>query len=99
MFLHEGRTTAGEVVKKFLEDIAREIQEEAIVFAVTTDTDAAMNLFGILLEEAEILHLYCTDHVFHLTCKLCYLKQSFGVGVEISAVQKATNVEAQSSRR
>ena len=92
MFLHEGRTQATDCIDQFMVDVAREISKEATIFAVTTDTDATMNAFGQLLEEKHILHLYCTDHVFHLTCKLCYLKDSFGDDVEISAVQKATKI-------
>jgi hypothetical protein len=51
-----------------------------------------MNLLGVLLEKDNIWHLYCTDHVFHLTCKLCYENSSIGGGVVINAVQKATNI-------
>ena len=40
----------------------------------------------------KIMHLYCTDHVLHLTCKRCYERESFGDSNEISPIQKATNV-------
>jgi hypothetical protein len=92
MFLHEGGTTANAVFEKLLVDVSREISEVATVFAITADTDAAMNLLGILLEKHDIMHLCCTDHVFHLTCKLCYENSSFGDGIEVNAVQKATNI-------
>jgi hypothetical protein len=92
IFLHEGRTTANAVFEKLLVDVSQEISDVATVFAVTTGTDAAMNLLRILLEKHGIMHLYCTDHVFHLTCKLCFENSSFGGGIEVNAVQKATNI-------
>ena len=91
MFLHEGGSSAALLIDEFLANVAREVSAEATIFAVTTDTDPSMNAFGKLLEEKKILHLYCTDHVLHLTCKRCYERASFG-DVETSAVQKATNV-------
>ena len=91
MFLHEGGSSATLLIDEFLANVAREVSAEATIFAVTTDTDPSMNAFGKLLEEKKILHLYCTDHVLHLTCKRCYERASFG-DVETSAVQKATNV-------
>jgi hypothetical protein len=43
------------------------------ILAMTTDTDATMNaLLGMKLEQMGIAHVYCTDHVLHLTAKVCY---------------------------
>jgi hypothetical protein len=89
MFLHEGRTMANAVFERLLVDVSREFSEVATVFAVTTHTDTAINLLGILLEKHDIMYLYCTVYVFHLTCKLCYENLSGG-GIEVNAVQKAT---------
>ena len=44
----------------------------AEVWAGTTDTTANMNKFGMEMEGKGIWVCYCTDHVLHLTCKLCY---------------------------
>jgi hypothetical protein len=45
----------------------------ANIFAATTDTEAKMNSFGILLAELDIPHLYCTGHVLHCTCRKAYV--------------------------
>ena len=57
---------------------------------VTTGIDPSMNSFGKLLEEKKILHLYCTDHILHLTCKRCYERVKYR-DVDPSAVQKTNN--------
>ena len=91
IFLHEGGSSVALLIDEFLANIAREVSTEATIFAVTTDTDPSMNAVGKLHEEKKIVHLYCTDHVLHLTCKCCYERASFG-DVATSAVQKTTNV-------
>lgn len=67
MFLHEGQTTGDMVLTQFFKDIARELNKNAKVFSVTSDTTGSMDSFGMLLEARNIHHLFCTDHVLHLT--------------------------------
>ena len=59
MFLHEGGSDAEALVDEFLTNVAREVSEEATIYAVTTDTDPSMNAFGRLLDEKK-------DHAFIL---------------------------------
>ena len=61
-----------------------------IVFAVTTDTDPTMYLFGKLLEVEDIIHVYCTDHVLHTTCKQCYSHDNYCDSSGTNAIQQAT---------
>ena len=91
MFLHEDGSSAEEFIGIFLANVTIEVSEEATIFAVMTYINPAMNALGKLLEGGNILNLYCTDHVLHLTCKRCYELQSFG-DAEISVAQKATNI-------
>ncbi|CAB9520830.1 zinc finger, BED-type containing 1 [Seminavis robusta] len=74
IFLHEGDTTAEELEKSFLElSIEKLNLGVAKVFAGTTDTTGNMNSLGMKWERNQnIAHVYCTDHVLQLTCKLCY---------------------------
>ena len=39
-----------------------------------------MNKFGQLLEDMGIYHPYCSDHIFHLTCKKLYQDVTFEEG-------------------
>ena len=91
LFLHEGKSQATDIIDEFFQKTAKQISEDATIFAVTTDTDATMNLFGQLLESKQIMHLYCTDHLIHLTCKKAYSKDSYG-DVDVSIVKKVTNI-------
>lgn len=43
MFLHEGGSSAVQLINEFLVNVAREVSEKAIIFAVTTDIDPSMN--------------------------------------------------------
>lgn len=70
----------------------QQVTEEAAVFAVTTDTDATMNKFGLILEDKEFEHMYYIDHVLHLTCKKCYIESSYSNDTSKSVVRKATNI-------
>ena len=49
--LHQGRTTAPSLIKKFYEDIDRELGDKANVFALTTDTTSNMNAYVARTEE------------------------------------------------
>ena len=73
IFLHEGGSTSEELFDKFLKLILNKLKlSTSQLFAVTTDTASPMNKFGFMLEEMKTFHVYCTDHLLHLTCKLCY---------------------------
>ena len=74
MCLHTGNTKAEDIMDKFLEDLTKFVQSNSSIFACTSDTTGNMNKFGTLLEESNIWHLYCTDHIIHLSCSLLYKK-------------------------
>ena len=80
MFLHQGRSTAECIIDRFVSDISTKIGATADVFATTSDTTGSMNLFGLMLEEQGIHHPYCSDHVFHLTCKKLCNDETFEEG-------------------
>ena len=83
MFLHEGKSTAPDLEKAFVDTCLKELKVKVgNIFAGTTDTTANMNSFGQLLEDMGIEHVYCTDHVLQLTCKQCYdsVVETFGPG-------------------
>lgn len=94
MFLHQGGTTSANLDAAYedLKEVRLKLNGVADIFAATTDTTANMNKFGIALEERGVHHVYCTDHVLQLTCKLCYEKApaagSFGEEF-FASVQKA----------
>jgi hypothetical protein len=75
--------------------VTSKIAESAKIFAVTTDTTANMNSFGIRMEAHDIVHIYCTDHVLQqLNCKLCCekpLDTAFGAAFADS-VKKARDI-------
>jgi hypothetical protein len=76
MFLHEGGTTAEKVAMDFVDLHINKVKTSgAKIFAVTTDTTSNMNKFGGKLKEMGVCHVYCTDHVLQLTCKLLYEKK------------------------
>ena len=91
IFLYEGTIAADAVLRKFICNIENEfLTGTVIVFAVTTDTDPTINLFGELLEAGGIIHVYFTDHLFHTTCKQCYLHDNYGDSCGANAIQQAT---------
>jgi hypothetical protein len=76
VFLHEGGTTAEKLAMDFVDLHINKLEtSEAKIFAVTTDTTSNMNKFGGKLEEMGVCHVYCTDLVLQLTCKLLYEKK------------------------
>ena len=95
IILHEGGTTSDELVSSFIDLHFKQLKTAvAVVFAGTTDTTANMNKFGMKLEDLGICHIYCTDHVLQLTCKLCYEKamsNTFGDQFVVS-VKKARDI-------
>ena len=80
MFLHEGRSIAECIIDQFVLDVSTKISVDAEVFATTSDTTCNMNLFCQMLEEMGIHHLYCSDNIFHLTCKKVYNDVTFEEG-------------------
>ncbi|KAG7367552.1 hAT family C-terminal dimerization domain containing protein [Nitzschia inconspicua] len=75
IFLHEEGATGDDLEQSFLDLYFQKLKNcGAKIFAVTTDTTYNMNNFGIKMEELGEVHCYCTDHLFQLTCKLCYEK-------------------------
>jgi len=92
IFLHEGPSTAIDLERSFLK-LCLEKLSSVKIFACTTDTTANMNSFGMKLEKMGVAHIYCSDHVLHLTCKLCYTKseKTFGIPYATS-MQKAKAV-------
>lgn len=94
IFLHEGGSTANDLEKSFISLCLDKVKLNGIkIFACTTDTTANMNSFGMKLERMGVAHVYCTDHVLQLTCKLCYTEaeETFGMPYATS-VQKARAV-------
>ena len=91
IFLHEGRTTAEELLSAFV-DIWSDLDLTAVeILSVTTDTAANMNKVGTFMEEKGIAHVCCTDHNLQLTCKLLCSDETFdGQGWE--SIKKARNV-------
>ena len=91
MFLHEGRSTSEALAASFVNTWKSIGMEGVKVQAGTTDTEAAMNQFGMELEGAGISHIYCTDHVLQLTAKLVYSDESLNQeGAQ--AVKKARGI-------
>ena len=94
IFLHEGGTDADELEIEFLDLCMNSVNLNASkIFAITTDTTGNMNSFGRKLERRGMNHVYCTDHLLQLTCKLCYsnVTDTFGECFA-SSVEKARNM-------
>jgi hypothetical protein len=49
------------------------------IIAVVSDTTGNMNKFGMKLEEQNITHIYCTNHVIQLTAKKAYLDKFYNI--------------------
>jgi hypothetical protein len=91
MFLHKGQTTSEALQVSFKELFNKLDLSMVNLFSVTTDTEPKMNAFGMRLQDMDLIHLYCTDHVLQLTAKEVYEKDTFGAGFSI-AVKKARDV-------
>ena len=81
-FLHEGESSAEGLVDDFAIKIFKDCGFSTLnISAVVTDTTGNMNKFGLFLEDLEIPHIYCTDHVLQLSAKIAYydkdMKQEF----------------------
>ena len=88
LFLHEGGTNNSDVYRQFYDDVSRKLADESIqVFGVTTDTTGNMNKFGKFLEENLVYHIYCSDHLLHLTAITC-----FSGNTEANAIKKVSQL-------
>lgn len=72
-FLHEGESTSDDVLDDFAVKLFQNCGfKDLKVSAVVTDTTGNMNLFGQMLEDLKIPHIYCTDHILHLIAKKAF---------------------------
>ena len=72
-FLHEGESDHSNLVDDFAAKLFTDCGfDNLIITAVVSDTTGNMNKFGELLEEMDISHIYCTDHVLQLTAKKAF---------------------------
>ena len=59
--------TGEAIAQKFLEDLEKYNLNMAYVVGIVTDTTGNMNTFGAKIREKSLCHLYCIDHLLHLT--------------------------------
>jgi hypothetical protein len=73
IYLNVGKSGADEREKDLI-NILDKLQMSGIkiLAPMTTDTHATMNALGMKLEQMGDAHVYCTDHVLHLTAKVCH---------------------------
>ena len=72
-FLHEGESTSDNVLDDFAVKLFQECGFSKLkIVAVVSDTTGNMNLFGTMLEELGIPHIYCTDHLLHLIARKAF---------------------------
>jgi hypothetical protein len=85
VYQFHGSTAHKQIVKDFKSQLEKwDISMENVPFLVT-DTAAAMNLAGIVLQTATedlIEHVYCLDHVIQLTAKLAFNAKVKGQALE-----------------
>jgi hypothetical protein len=85
VYQFHGSTAHEQIVKDFKSQLEKwDISMENVPFLVT-DTAAAMNLAGIVLQTATedlIEHVYCLDHVIQLTAKLAFNAKVKGQALE-----------------
>ena len=77
-WLHEGDSKAVTLVDDFVTKLFKKCNlTTAKLSAVVSDTTGNMNLFGQLLEDLNIPHIYCTDHVLQCTAKIAFPDKAF----------------------
>ena len=77
-WLHEGNSKATSLIDDFITKLFKKCDlSTAKLSAVVTDTTGNMNLFGKMLEELHIPHIYCTDHVLQCTAKIALTDTAF----------------------
>ena len=77
-WLHEGNSKAVSLVDDFVTKLFKKCNlTTAKLSAVVSDTTGNMNLFGQLLEDLNIPHIYCTDHVLQCTAKIAFPDTAF----------------------
>lgn len=81
-FLHTGDMKAESVLDDLLQKLFVQggLREKINLVAVVSDTTGNMNKFGMILEEMNVPHLYCADHVLQLTAKDAYSNMAFSQG-------------------
>ena len=71
--LHDnGQSVAEYISDRFAFDVSIKIDTSTKVFTATSGDASSISKFSSWLEDLGIHHPYCSDHMFHLTCKkLC----------------------------
>ena len=88
-FLHEGESQSESLVDDFAVKIFRECGFDMVnISAVVSDTTGNMNKFGKMLEDLNIPHIYCTDHVLQLTAKIAYYEKDIDDGPQFDIMKK-----------
>ena len=81
---YEGNTTGEALIKNFINMSLKDVKLKASKILVgTTDTAANMNVFGQLLEDLGVLHVYCTDHLCNLTARLPFDEGNAALGSDL----------------
>jgi hypothetical protein len=79
-WLHEGNSLTNSLRDEFLLNLFTRYRFDKLnIVAVVSDTTGNMNKFGMKLEEQNIPHIYCTDHVIQLTAKKAYLDEFYNI--------------------
>ena len=77
--LHEGRTRAEDCYNDLIEKLWNDCHLGSInITAVVSDSAANLNKFGAKLEETNISHIYCTDHIIQRTVVKAHSDDLFG---------------------
>ena len=97
-WLHQGDSEAKTLVDDFAVKLFKECGFiDAKIVAVVSDTTSNMNKFGELLEERNLPHIYCTDHVLQLSAKLAFEDKNFKRAEQsVYVYQQTENVENRS---
>jgi hypothetical protein len=79
-WLHEGNSLGDTLRDEFLLNLFTRYNFDKLhIVAVVSDTTGNMNKFGMKLQELNIPHIYCTDHVIQLTAKKAYLDKFYNI--------------------
>ena len=77
-WLHEGNSSATTLVDDFLSKLFQKCRlSSAKISAVVSDTTANMNLFGQILKDINVPHIYCTDHIIQCTTKKAFANSNY----------------------
>jgi hypothetical protein len=79
-WLHEGNSITNSLRDEFLLNLFTRYKFDKLnIVAVVSDTTGNMNKFGMKLQEQNIPHIYCTDHVIQLTAKKAYMDEFYNI--------------------